>query len=121
MRYSLIILGIFLFYGPLSARNNKLEGSVFDKLTGKNLEFAIIRLSNSVNGTSSNTEGCFEINLSPGKNTLIISDIGYNSDTILIDLQSSPPKINIYLDRSSIQNEKSSAKQILSAENIIKN
>ena len=55
-----------------------------DKATGKSIKYAIVRIPNTTIATSANSEGKFELWLTGGKNILVISHIGYNSDTLSI-------------------------------------
>jgi hypothetical protein len=121
MTNRLIISGILFWYGLAFAATNKLEGTVFDKLTGKRIGNAVVRLTNSLNSSSSNSEGCFSIRLVSGKNILIISEIGYQPDTLIVDYQDIPSGINIFLlPSSSPNNNIASINRIYSANDIIK-
>ena len=115
----IIISGILFLYSTVFAKSYKLNGTVYDKLTGKFISYVLIRLADSANGTSSNAEGCFSINLTPGKNVLIISDIGYISDTLYIDFSERSPYQNVFLERSVLKDGYSTRLKSYSAVDLI--
>jgi hypothetical protein len=115
-----IIYGLLFLYTSTYSQNIKLEGSVFDKFTGKCLGCAVIHSASSINGTFSNTEGCFGINLVSGENIFITSEIGYKSDTLIIDPHGESVRVQIFLEPSLNQHDEISiTRQILSAEDIM--
>lgn len=94
---------IFLFFSLTNtdAQQLSLKGKVLDKADGLALSFANIRISNSSIGTASNIEGDFELRLKPDNYTIIISYIGYKSDSINVNLNANK-NLMIPLERISI-------------------
>jgi hypothetical protein len=72
----------FLCFGYCSFAQHKLIGRVADKATGKPIGYASV--SNAHAGTSSNTEGAFEIKVDALPAKLVVSSLGYINDTISI-------------------------------------
>lgn len=79
-----------------------IKGIVKDKLTNEKLSYANIRVSGTSTGTAANSEGEFELKLNSGNYTLIISYIGYKSDTIRINL-TEHKNLKIFLEPISIK------------------
>jgi hypothetical protein len=82
------ILGV-LFAATISlpAQQFTLKGIVQSKITSETLSYASIRVEGTSNGTTSNSEGKYEIRLKSGSYKLIASYIGFTSDTLKINLQ----------------------------------
>ena len=80
-----------------------IRGRVTDKASESNLSYTNIRVMNSTIGTASNINGEYEIRLAPGKYKLIASYIGYNSDTVSVNLQKNISEINFELNRVDIK------------------
>lgn len=74
----------FLFFSYCSFAQHKLIGKVADKATGKPIGYASVITSNAHAGTSSNTEGEFEIKVDALPVKLVVSSLGYINDTISI-------------------------------------
>lgn len=81
---ALIIL--FVFVSVIHSQTIKVQGKISDKNTGELLSYANVRIHNSALGTSANINGEYELKLSPGKYKLIASFIGYQSDSVSIEL-----------------------------------
>lgn len=77
-----------------------LTGKVFDSRTKKGLSFAYIRLVKKNTGTSANKEGNYRLNLTPNYYKIVASYIGYNPDTIKINLKQNK-KLNFYLKQNT--------------------
>ena len=86
----------FIILNTLFARSYNLQGSVNDVSSKEPLAYANIRVENSFRGTAANIEGDFLLKLSGGNYTLIISYIGYISDTVNVELNNDK-NINISL------------------------
>ncbi len=84
------------------ARQYFVRGKVTDKSTGSALSYANIRVINTTMGTASNKNGEYEIRLSAGKYKLIASYIGYNSDTISINLKKNITGVDFQLKQINI-------------------
>lgn len=79
-----------------------IRGSVKDKSTGAALSYANIRVMNTSTGTTANKNGEYEIRLDAGTYRLIASFIGYNSDTLVINLKNNIRGINFNLVQTNI-------------------
>ncbi len=79
-----------------------ISGSVKDKSTGAALSYANIRVMNTSTGTTANKNGEYEIRLDAGTYRLITSFIGYNSDTLSINLKNNIRGINFNLVQTNI-------------------
>jgi hypothetical protein len=64
------------------AQQYVFNGSVIDKSSKRILSFANIRVGGTTIGTSANVEGNFELKLKEGIYSIIVSYIGYKSDTL---------------------------------------
>lgn len=73
----------------------RIEGKICDKSSGKGLDEATIRMLECPQAACTNIEGKYIINLPVEKVTLIVSCMGYISDTISVNNRKGP--INIYL------------------------
>ncbi len=80
----------------------ELHGVIIDGITGVPLSFANIRTVNSKIGTAATINGDYSLKLTEGRYTLIASYIGYNSDTLDVELKSSL-NINFILMPASIE------------------
>ena len=69
-----------------------------NKVTGKSIEYAIVRIPNTTFATITNSEGKFELWLAGDKSILIVSHIGYNSDTLSITANNPAQGTSIFLD-----------------------
>lgn len=100
---SAMLLSFFFLLGhatPLSATVNQSPVNIRGKVTDVKREAitgANIIVKGTTNGTTSDVDGNFSINVSPNQ-TLIISFIGYETKEILITNQSS---LNIVLDETT--------------------
>ncbi len=72
------------------------------KTTGELLQFANVRIENSNIGTAANIEGEFELQLKKGSYHVIASYIGYESDTVAVELEKNR-QIIFLLSRESVQ------------------
>lgn len=76
-----------LFYAAaISAQQFTIKGKVIDITTNQSIPYSNIRVANTNYGTSSTVDGNFQIQLMKGNYKIIISNIGYISDTISIQL-----------------------------------
>jgi len=80
----------------------QLSGTITDEL-GNPLPYASIYIDDSSRGTSSNVEGKYNFNLAPGKHSIVFQYVGFESQTIEIEIQDSPINKNIKLLPSQIQ------------------
>ncbi len=108
-------------YSNMFAQANKIKGRILDKTTDKGISYAIIRIPNCSEYTSSNSEGYFAINLPKTKSVLIASCIGYDSDTSSIEPRKSKAKLNIFLSRAIDNSTLPSFSKKLTANEIVSN
>ena len=93
---------LFIVCTNLSAQQFSIEGTVKDKETNKNLGYANIRVSGTTIGTAANLQGSYELILKAGSHTLIVSYIGYYSDTAYVDLVSDITDLNFRLEKTEV-------------------
>ncbi len=87
IKVSYIFLSILTISTTFLLANQKIsiKGIIVDEETNKPLPYANIEIKNTNQGTISNIEGKFEINLEPQNTILKISFIGYQTKTISIN------------------------------------
>jgi len=73
-----------------------LSGTIRDVYSGETLIGAVVALENKPQATSSNTYGFYSLAAPAGKNRVIVSYIGYSTQTLEIDLTSSM-RLNVEL------------------------
>lgn len=91
-RIILFLLFSLLFPFTLPAQLNFISGSVKDKSTGEPLPGAGIMIENTTKGTVTNDNGIFRLEISrPGKITLIVSYIGYETQPVICEIKDGIP------------------------------
>ena len=98
-----ILLIIIFFSSVAYSQQFTVEGRIENKITRQSLSYANIRVLYSTNGTAANKEGEYELKLNAGKYLLVVSYIGYNSDTLSISVIQNLKGINFYLSPTDIQ------------------
>ena len=85
--YLLILFLIVLFLPAVAKKTVKISGVIMDKQTKELLPFVNIRIAGTTQGTASDYEGYFEmeVDTSLSSKRLFFSAIGYNATTISID------------------------------------
>jgi len=83
-------------------RQVTLSGCVRDIESGEPLPSANIRLIGSAKGTATNREGVYRLLLPEGQHTLVISYVGYRSDTLRIWIDTLDVRRDVYLRRTII-------------------
>ena len=78
-----IIIFIVLFLTSVNS-TSQIKGVVKDSITGKSIPFVSIWVENENNGTTSEEDGTFSINVSEKSKNLIFSALGYDKKTIKI-------------------------------------
>lgn len=86
----------------VEAQVHLLTGSVVDAETGVLLPSATIRVLRSSKGTVTNTDGRFRLPLSAGRWGIVVSYVGYQSETLSVDLQNDL-QLDIRLRGNSVQ------------------
>ncbi len=82
--------------------NFPFTGIIRNAETHEFLSNVNLRVFGTSMGTTTNTEGTYQILFPPGRHQIIISCIGYRSDTIEIEMQSTPMKKNIELTPAAV-------------------
>jgi len=92
-RHSRQISVLFFLASAVSAQTlHTVSGTVLDASTNKPLPAATIRVAGPSNkGTITNEDGQFEISLPAGRTVLILSYLGYRSDTLTVSNTDSRP------------------------------
>ena len=103
MKANWIVLIVLLASTIQMAQQFSIEGKVIDVMTHLPLPYANIRIVKSTTGTSANKDGSYELKLNKGIYTFAVSYIGYNSDTIRINLDQNLSEINFNLIQSDIK------------------
>jgi hypothetical protein len=65
-----------------------IKGRIGDKLSAQSLAYANVRIAGTLSGTAATLDGLYELRLPGGNYKLIVSNIGYISDTIDVELKS---------------------------------
>jgi hypothetical protein len=73
-----------------------------DKSSSSPISYANIRVMNQTSGTAANKDGEYELKLNSGNYKLIASCIGFNSDTITIELYKNLSNKDLYLEQANI-------------------
>ncbi len=97
-----IIVFYLIFPNNILSQKINIHGKVLDYETKAPLPFANIRVNGKNIGTAANKEGEYRLNISPGDYTLIISYIGYISDTVNVELNKKK-EINFTLKSGSVK------------------
>ncbi|MFA7420093.1 MAG: DUF5686 family protein [Melioribacteraceae bacterium] len=82
------LITMILFSTQLLAQQLVLKGKITDRITNEALAYANVRIGGTLSGTSATINGLYELRLSKGVYQLIVSNIGYISDTVKVDLES---------------------------------
>ncbi|MBZ0198522.1 MAG: DUF5686 and carboxypeptidase regulatory-like domain-containing protein [Ignavibacteriaceae bacterium] len=93
---------ILCFQINAAAQGFFVRGSIKDFGTFEPLVFANVRVAGTTMGTSANKNGEFELKLPAGEYTLIVSFIGYISDTVEVKLDKNLTEINFNLQQTKI-------------------
>ena len=96
-----ILIFLFPLLG-LYSQTYELKGVIIDAITGLPLSFANIRVLESTNGTAASFNGEYSLKLPLGKYNLTASFIGYDSDTLSVNLTDNL-NVNFALNPASIQ------------------
>ncbi len=119
--YNKIILLLLFINSILFAQNYEIRGRIVDAVTGAPLSFANVRVTNSTSGTAAAITGEYSLKLTRGNYKLIASFIGYDSDTIAVNLNNNL-QLNFALTPATIElNEVTVTPGVNPAVEIIKN
>ncbi|MBU0474512.1 MAG: DUF5686 and carboxypeptidase regulatory-like domain-containing protein [Bacteroidetes bacterium] len=99
-----LITTLFIILTPilLFAQQYTVEGTITDRINKRPLEYANIQVLNTSLGTSANGSGKYLLRLEKGEYKLLASYIGYQSDTISLNVNMDIP-INFKLNRTSLK------------------
>lgn len=100
-----IILTLFSLLSPAaaSAKSLRLSGTVFDT-AGEPLPYATVAVVKTGRGCATDDEGRYQLTLVPGKYTVEVSAVGYNSEKREINLQRDT-ELNFTLEENSLMLE----------------
>ncbi|HED08436.1 MAG TPA: carboxypeptidase-like regulatory domain-containing protein, partial [Ignavibacteria bacterium] len=103
MKSSLLYFTIVLFFSVnMFAQKHSVTGRVLDKQTGKPLGYANIKIDGTMMGGASNINGSYNLKLDKGNYVLIASYLGYNSDTLKINLNNNITGLDFTLIKSIV-------------------
>ncbi len=102
MKFFRILLFVLLTSCAVPAQQYFLRGKIVDASSHNALAYANVRVINYSIGTAANKNGEYELRLNKGKYSLVASYIGYNSDTVSINLNQNFRGINFNLVQSDI-------------------
>ncbi len=105
IKFIFIALVLIAGNATLPAQTFEVSGKIIDSKSNKGLEFATIRVKDTDNGTTADKEGNYIIQLKPGGHELIVSFIGYSSDTANIFVDNEKVVRDIFLSPSEILTE----------------
>ena len=104
MKYSLLYFTIALILSVnIFAQKHSVSGRVLDKQTGKPLGYANIKIDGTIMGGASNINGSYNLKLNKGKYVLIASYLGYNSDTLKVNVENNVTGLNFKLKKSTVK------------------
>ena len=112
----LLTLLIFSFGAAFSQSNFTVSGKVIDSASRDPLAFASVFCQNTTQGTATNKEGSFSLNLKEGGYDLVITYTGYKSQLIRI----SPEMKTTALEIVMIKEEKSIEEVVIRSSNEVK-
>ena len=75
----------------------KISGSIRDANSGELLPYANISVKDEAKGASTNIDGEYELILSPGNYDLLVSYMGYKTETVTIELSDKDIQLNVNL------------------------
>jgi len=102
MKFFCFALIILSASSAATAQQYFLRGKIIDAGSHSALPYANIRVINHSMGTAANKNGEYELRLDKGKYILVASYIGYNSDSVSINLNQNFSGINFNLVQSDI-------------------
>jgi hypothetical protein len=104
MRIPLLIFFVFLLPLMAIAQTGEITGKVRITGTQTPIDQANVFLSNSTSGTSTRSDGSFDLSgLKPGQYTLVVSIVGYDTYTKSVLVGAQPIHLDIELSQSNTQ------------------
>lgn len=104
MKLLLFYISIFISFSNLISQTHIISGSIKDSKSTKSLSFANLRIIGQTKGTAANIEGNYELKLPEGSYKVMVSYLGYSSDTINVKLNENK-KIDFLLQPIEIELE----------------
>lgn len=95
-------LSVTAFAVCVHAQTSEISGKIIDSKSNKGLEYATVRVAGTDIGTTADAEGNYIIRLSRGGHELIVSYIGYNTDTASIFVDNLNTSRDIFLSPSEL-------------------
>ena len=88
VKFLLAAIGCMLSFTSYSQTGSASLSGVIKDADGQPIPGAIVALKNTHNGTQTNADGSYRIDqISPGHYTLLISSIGYTTDSVVVHLK----------------------------------
>jgi hypothetical protein len=81
MLFRLCVCLTALAWSAFASELSALQGTITDAITGEPLVAANVRVLGTTRGTITGTGGAYTLQLEPGTHTIVVSMIGYRSDT----------------------------------------
>lgn len=97
-RLNWLLLLTLVEFGVLSSQVTKVKGTIYDFETHESVSWANVLILHTKSGTIANLQGEFELNISALPVTIVVSHVGYQSDT----LQISTTEIKVNLKKREI-------------------
>ena len=91
----LIYTILFLLAGLQAGAQRLVKGNVYDVQGGQAVSFATVAVPGTTIGTNTDEQGKFEISIPKNVTMLIISYIGYTTDTLKLSEGKSQYRINL--------------------------
>lgn len=88
-----LYLILFLFLAFAAQAQHTLKGKVVDAKTNEPLEFVSVYLNTTTRGTSTNSQGEFQLPLPAGKYEVVVSYLGYEPLVYGVQSDSLPPSV----------------------------
>ncbi len=96
-----VILFISVFFIALTSVSAQVYGKIIDK-SGQPLPFAAVYIKGTTQGTFSNEEGEYLLNLNLGKNKIVYKFISYQTKEIAVDYKGKKIRKDISLDNDDL-------------------
>lgn len=103
MKYKLFL--ILLCSSITISQTYRLTGKVFDAKSGRELEYATVKVADTAYGTTSDKNGNYILRLDNGSYRIIFSSISYFTDTQDVYIEDSSIVRNVFLNPSEIFTE----------------
>lgn len=117
--FNLFILFLLCSTALMQAQNGKIRGTVYENETGQPLFSANVVLKGTTNGTTTDFDGKFELNATPGSYAVEISFIGLSSTTIT-DVEIKPGEVTV-LDNIKLKPASSELAEVTVTAEALKN